>query len=141
MFFGCGPAPDEPAEAELATLVQRARPTWIDYGEDIKAELGATPAARWDGHPVSAHIDGNRLTVSFEVAPPWRDYAFGIPVLVRDPLGTMHRARGYQKGTYEFTLDGFAPGAVIPWVELRFPPYEERRIAFDASGTWRAANE
>ncbi len=135
----CDSAPDEPTETELARLVQRARPVWENYGEDIKAELGATPVARWSGRLVEARVEGNRVTLTFDVGPPWRDYAFGIPVLVRDPLGAVHRASSYRAGAYEFVLGGFAPGAVIPWIEIQFPPYEERRIAFDSTGAWRDA--
>ena len=133
----CSGPDDQVPDPELARLVQRARPVWANYGEDLKAQLGATPVARWSGKPVAAQIDGNRCSLSFEIDDPWRNYPFGIPVLVRDPLGKVHRSKSYAGGTYEFTLDGFAPGAVIPWIEFRFPPYEERRIAFDAAGSWR----
>lgn len=134
----CNRASDEPTGDDLARLVRRARPVWANYGEDLKAQLGATPVARWSGGPVEAQLDGNRLQLTFDIGPPWSEYAFGIPVLVRDPLGKVHRHRGYASGMYEFTLDGFAADAVIPWIEIRFPPYEERRIAFDANGIWRA---
>lgn len=135
---GCDDSVRGSAPHELADLVKRARPAWEDYGEDMKAALGAAPVAQWTGRPVSARIRGSSVTIQFEVGPPWDDYAFGIPVLVRDPLGRVRSPRSYADHTYEFTLDGFAPGAVVAWIEIRFPPNEERRIAFDQSGSWHA---
>jgi hypothetical protein len=130
----------EPTEAELTQLVARARPAWENYGEDMKAALGATPVARWSGRPVLARLDRSKVYVEFELSPPWNEYVFGMPVLLRDPLGRVHRPASYEDNTYTYSLAGFAPGAVIAWVELRFPPNEERRIAFDREGVWRAEN-
>jgi hypothetical protein len=138
IILGCNVSKAGPSLDELAVLVDRARPAWEDYGEDMKAALGAAPVARWSGRPVSAHIEGSRITVVFEVGLPWRDYRFGMPILIRDPLGHVHSPVSYTQGTYEFSLDGFAPGAVIAWLEIRFPPNEERRIAFDRAGNWQA---
>ncbi len=134
----CTPPNDAPTQDELATLVARARPVWANYGEDIKAELGATPVAQWSGRPLSARVEDGRVRIEFELSAPWRDYAFGMPVLIRDPLGRVHRPARYADHAYEFTLEGFASGAVIAWIEVRYPPNEERRIAFDHAGDWRA---
>lgn len=135
----CTDSTDSTDADELAQLVARARPVWADYGEGMKAALGATPVARWAGRPIAADVTDRRVTVEFELDAPWREYSFGMPILIRDPLGRVHDPVSYSDGTYVFELDGFAPGAVIAWIEIRFPPNEERRIAFDHDGEWRAA--
>jgi hypothetical protein len=134
----CTDSAGGPTQDELAALVAQARPVWANYGEDLKAELGATPVAQWAGRPTSAQIENDRIQIEFELEAPWTGYPFGMPILMRDPLGRVHRPVGYAAHAYEFQLEGFAPGAVIAWIEIRYPPNEERRIVFDQTGNWRA---
>ena len=47
-------------------------------------------------------------------------------------------ARNEQGGVYTFHHSGPLDAVSTPWVELRFPPNEERRIVFDSGGVWRA---
>jgi hypothetical protein len=123
---------------ELARLAQRARVSWADYGEDIKAELGATPAAQWRGAPVEARLEKQAITVRFSLEPPWSGYEFGFPILLRDPEGRVVSPTAYSDGVYRFAHVGTATPLTVPWIEVRYPPNEERRIVFDAGGVWHA---
>ncbi len=131
------------SEAELAGRVRAARPNWSNYTEDLKAYLGATPVAQWTGEPVEASVDGNRVSVTFRLAPPWSGYAFGMPLLLRDPMGRIHANRDFQRqngaGAYTFVLDNLDPATPLPWVEIRFPSDRQKRLVFDAHGTWTPA--
>jgi hypothetical protein len=125
---------------ELEKRVDRARVTWADYGEGIKAELGATPAAHWHGAPAEARLVDGAIEVRFALRPPWSDYEFGMPILLRDPEGNVFSPDEFTKGgTYAFRHTGPVTPLSVPWVELRYPPNEERRIVFDTAGQWRAA--
>jgi len=127
---------------ELGRLVGRARVVWQDYGEDIKAGVGATPAAQWHGRPVEARLGESGIDVSFEVDGLWASYDFGIPILLRTPeeqvLTPTQYVRAEPGGVYTFRHPGPLDAVSTPWVELRYPPNEERRIVFDSTGVWRA---
>lgn len=136
--------PSPPAsEPELAGRVRRAQPDWGNYTEDLKAYLGATPVAQWSGEPVQARVDGNVVAVTFRLEPPWATYAFGMPLLLRDPLGSVHQNQDYRRedsaGVYTFVLSEFDPDAPLPWVEIKFPSERQKRLVFDASGVWTSA--
>ncbi len=128
-------------EAELARLVGRARLSWADYGEGIKAALGATPAAQWHGAPVEVRLAESSIKVHFSVGVPWNEYAFGFPILLRDPEGRVATPVKYERtatgGVYTFRHEGTLTPLAVPWVELRYPPNEEQRVIFDATGVWR----
>lgn len=128
--------------AALAKDAARARVTWADYGEGIKAKLGATPAALWHGGPESAKLVDGGIEVTFSLNGSWSEFDFGMPILLRDPEGQVYAPKSYTRaapgGTYLFAHNGTVTPLSIPWVEVKFPPNDERRIVFDADGAWHA---
>ena len=134
-------APGMP-EADLSRLVSRARVVWEDYGEDIKAGVGATPAAQWHGAPVEVRLADEAIEVTFELQGLWASYPFGIPILLRTPEGHVISSGSYTRtergGVYTFRHPDPLSAVSTPWVELRFPPNEEKRITFDSKGVWHA---
>lgn len=128
-------------KAELARLAGRAHLVWADYGEGIKAALGATPAAQWHGAPVEVRLAESSIEVRFSLGAPWYKYDFGMPILLRDPEGNVATPVKYERtatgGVYTFRHEGPLTSVAVPWVELRYPPNEERRVVFDATGVWR----
>ena len=78
------------------------------------------------------------MQVTFELAGPWASREAAIPVLLRDPLGVVHRSSGEvlasPRVTYEY-MDGQGALATVPWVELRYP-HKEQRVMLDADGHW-----
>jgi len=127
---------------EIAPLASRARVTWADYGEEIKAELGATPAALWHGAPVGARLADGGIEVRFALSGPWAEFNFGMPILLRDPEGNVSSPARYTPsapgGVYFFNHAGAVTPLSVPWVEVKFPPNDERRIVFDSAGNWSA---
>jgi len=123
--------------------VAGARPGWTAYTEELKAALGATPVARWEGRPIRVERDGAVLFVTFELDAPWRSYGFGLPVLLRDPLGGVRLPSGYapvdEGGRYRYELDGVDAETVLPWVEVKYPRERTQRLVLDGDGGWRAA--
>ncbi len=138
------PADPEIPQTDLARLVARARVVWQDYGEDIKAAVGATPAAQWHGAPTEVRLTDGEIDVRVELQGIWASYDFGIPILLRTPEGQVLQSEGYARhergGVYTFRHPDSNNAMSTPWVELRYPPNEERRIVFDATGVWRAPN-
>ena len=129
-------------EVDLARLVGRARVVWEDYGEDIKAAVGATPATQWRGAPAEVRLGDGAIDVVFELSGQWASYDFGMPILLRTPeeqvLVPSKYVRNDAGGVYTFRYTGSPNAVSTPWVELRYPPNEERRIVFDSTGVWRA---
>ena len=125
---------------ELERRVGASAPQWADYQEDIKAQLGATPAAEWEGKLISARIDGANLYVEFEIIGPWASREIALPLLAHDPLGNTYRNVGSQfegaRVTYEFVLDEAAAKRMLPWIELKYP-HRERRLVFSDDGLWQ----
>lgn len=126
--------------AELSRLAARADVTWEDYAEGIKAALGATPVALWQGSPARARLVDGGIEVEFALSGAWSEFEFGMPILLRDPEGKVSAPKRYARsasgGVYFFTHNGPVTPLSVPWAEVRFPPNEERRIAFDAKGAW-----
>lgn len=135
---------DGVSESELAGRVARARPDWSNFTEDLKGYLGATPVARWKGVPREARVEGNMVRIRFAIDPPWSGYAFGMPILLRDPLGHVHLNRDYERGdgngTYTFVLNELDPDVALPWVEIKYPSEHQKRLVFSGDGTWRAGD-
>lgn len=128
------------SEQELASRTRSSQPAWQNYEEDIKAQIGATPVAQWQGAPIEVRRDGDRLYVTFRLSGPWAQRDIAIPVLLRDPLGrTYQNVRAQRDGhvvTYVFPLFGEDPAVPLAWVKLRFPG-TERRIALSGGGAWQ----
>jgi hypothetical protein len=130
-----------PAE-ELSRRCAESRPEWSSYQEDVKGQVGAAPVAAWKGEPVRVELAGGRLLITFRLPPPWSGYDAALPVLVRDPLGSVSRNISAERRddglrVYGFTLPGAQDAAPIPWIEIRYP-HTERRIPLDARGVWQA---
>ena len=127
---------------ELAQRVQRSFPDWADYQEDLKAQLGATPVARWEGAPLRARVAGDEVTVVFEVSGPWAEYDFALPILIKDHLGMVYRNNAARRTgpevEYTFQLKDRVEGTSVPWVEIAYP-HHFQRIAFSDEGEWSAA--
>lgn len=138
------PSDEIPVE-ELRQRVQESDPIWANYHEDLKAQIGSTPVARWVGEPVGARIVGSEVHVDFRLTGLWSELEFPLPMLVRNHLGTVVRessaaqgnsAQGNSVMTYIFPLsDG-----VSPWVDLQYPHYT-RKIVFNADGVWSGATD
>ena len=134
-------APTEISETELARRVAGSVPQWADYQEELKAHLGATPVARWQGEPIRAVVEGREVRVTFAIRGVWARYDFALPVLLRSHLGKVYvnrqATRRASEVTYIFQLIDLADGAATPWVEIRYP-HRERRLLMSPEGTWRA---
>lgn len=133
------PVPDD----EIARRVRDSRPTWQNYPEDIKAQVGARLAAEWQGEPVAAESDGVEIRVTFRLHGPWKDRDQAFPVLLEEPLGGIHQNTAAAIRTdmpdtvvYVFPLGDAERGMPIPWIHLKFP-HGERRIVL-SNGAWRA---
>jgi len=125
--------------ADLAQRVASSRPTWENYHEDVKAQVGATPVAQWVGEPESAARVPRGVRVTFLVTGAWAQRDCAPPVLLRDPRGEVHRSvRAAIAGgrvAYSFEWPG-SEGALLPWIELRYP-HGEKRLVLSEDGTWR----
>ncbi len=135
-------SPTEVSTDELALRVQRSVPRWANYQEDLKAQVGSTPLARWEGSPIRARVAEDEVTVAFEVSGAWADYDFALPVLLKDHLGKVYRNHAARRTNseveYIFRLADRSEGASIPWVEIAYP-HNFQRLAFSDEGTWYAA--
>lgn len=134
-------ARDRTEPEELSRNAALSRPEWANYQEDIKAHLGATPAAQWKGRPVSAQLTGNVLEVIFELSGPWAEYGFVLPILMRDALGDERRQTAYvldsPRVTYIFHLPERQGSTPIPWILIKYPNHEDR-LVLDPQGAWKA---
>lgn len=128
---------------ELQRRIETSAPRWANYQEDIKGQIGAAPAAEWEGKPISARIDGANLRVEFEIAGPWEARELALPLLAHDPLGnTYQNTAALFEGarvTYVFTLAEVPARGTLPWVEIKYP-HRERRLVFSDTGVWEAAS-
>lgn len=136
MALRCVPALDD---QEVARRVAESRPTWPNYQEDIKAQIGAGPVAEWEGQLESVEAHAGRVVVRFIVRGPWSTRDCAIPILLQEPLGGVHQSEDARREgahvTYTFRLaKGDAP---VPWIALRFP-HGTRRIAIPSTGAWKS---
>ena len=139
LFNACGAVVPED---EIARRVRASRPTWQSYSEDIKAQLGAGPAAEWEGSLREVRIEGGEIRAVVELSGPWAKRSVAAPVLLNDPVGgprqntTAERDDG--RVTYGFSLPSSQSGLAVPWVELKFPN-GQRRVSLSEKGTWTAS--
>lgn len=126
---------DIPVE-EIQTRIDESNPDWANYHEDLKAQIGATPVAKWHGLPVSAKLADGSLHITFTLEGYWIENQLVIPLLIRDNLGHVTSETGATLDgtaiTYTFSVSQDPPP---PWVELQYP-HATRRIAFDTNGAW-----
>ncbi|MGI6458554.1 MAG: hypothetical protein ACOX5J_00395 [Candidatus Hydrogenedentales bacterium] len=124
---------------ELARRVINCEPSWSNYDEDLKAQIGAAPVAEWKGEPAEARWEAGELMVSFAVLGVWAGRDTAIPVLVKLPNGETHRneAAAWEGGklVYQFTT---SLQAMPQWVIVRYPFYGERRLVLSEDGRWES---
>ena len=122
-------------DSELATRTVNARPAWANYQEDIKAQIGATPVAQWQGTPRRAWQDSQGIHVQFVLKSPWDKRTCTIPVLIRDSGGTISQSiKGIIENnalTYTFPP---SPLAVVSSasIEIKYP-HDERRLVLETT--------
>lgn len=138
LFSACGTAVPED---ELARRVRASHPTWQSYSEDIKAQLGAGPAAEWEGSLREVRVEGDEIRVVVALSGPWAKRTVAAPVLLNDPVGGARQnttaERDDSRVTYGFPLPASQAGLAVPWVELKFPN-GQRRVTLTEAGTWAA---
>jgi hypothetical protein len=126
-------------EEELARRVQQCAPSWSNYDEDLKAQLGATPVAEWEGELEGVGWEASALTVSFALTGDWAKRDIGIPVLVKLPVGETVRSGSFSRNgsmaIYRFPTPLDSPPQ---WVVVRYPFYGERRVVLSKDGHWSA---
>lgn len=143
LIYSFRKSPEPISPEELAERVSASRPEWANYHEDLKAQVGVTPVAEWQGEPIYATQTGRQLDITFDISGTWSQRDMALPILVRDPFGgvrrDVHAKREKNKVTYRFVIDPSAEHAPVPWVEIQYP-HHERRIVFSEEGTWSADN-
>lgn len=138
LFSACnGAVPEE----EIARRVRASHLTWQSYSEDIKAQLGAGPAAEWEGSLRQVRVEGDEIRVVVALSGPWAKRAVAAPVLINDPVGGARQntsaERDDSRVTYGFPLPASRAGLSVPWVELKLPN-GQRRVTLSEKGTWAA---
>ncbi|MFP6615639.1 MAG: hypothetical protein VCB26_04485 [Candidatus Hydrogenedentota bacterium] len=130
---------DEISPDELRRRVEATTTDWANYHEDLKGQIGSTPVARWKGEPVSSRIEGNTLSIVFEVSGYWAEAEVNLPLIILDPLGkTYANSDSIRVGsmvTYTFLISG-DESPRVPWIELKYP-HATRRIVY-AEEMWEA---
>lgn len=130
--------PPGPTPEELARRTATCQPTWQNYQEDIKGQIGAGLVAEWAGKPEQVRRDGAILRVRFQLEGAWGQRTSAIPILLREPGGSVHRNRDAEcragRVTYVFELGEGVAGA-LPWIELKYPHGEKRLVLFE-DGSW-----
>lgn len=115
---------------ELDRRCRHAIPTWPNYDEDIKAQVGARPFAEWEGEPVEAWRTEYGLAVSFRVSGVWATRDTAMPILLRDALGTVLRnGDWYRDGAlvvYRFPAEGEFAALTLDSIEVRYPRQTRR---------------
>lgn len=128
-------------EEQLRARVEASRPTWESYQEEVKAQVGATPVAMWEGSIDEVRAESGRVTVVFRIAEPWSELSVAMPVLLRDPFMNTHAASSVEAGggraTYVFEVPEASSSGSLAWVEVKYPR-GSRRVALSAEGVWRA---
>jgi len=136
-IVGCTP---RTTDEELGRRVEASRPAWESYQEDLKSQIGAGPVAAWEGAPVAVRADRSVVRATFRVAGPWAQREAAIPILMRDPLGGVHRSlqadHDGDRVTYLFGLPASASGTPFPWLEFKYPR-QEMRIVLSDGGGWQ----
>ncbi len=126
---------------ELTRRCTEAQPSWANYDEDLKAQVGAAYVARWSGAPVHAEMRSDVLFIDFYLEPPWARYGCALPVLVREPAGRVLQSVAATHSdamvTYRFNLPPDYEESCPPWVTVRYPR-DEWRLPLGPEGVWTA---
>jgi hypothetical protein len=124
------------SDAELQRRISATRPSWENYQEDIKAQIGARPVAEWEGAVSQWHCAGNRAYVQFQLRGPWAKRKAVMPVLLREPTGAVHHPEQAERGgdtvTYVFQLPDQFISTMPAWLELKSPRGESRIVASES---------
>jgi len=135
-------APTTVPPDELARRCAASRPTWQDYEENIKAQIGATPAAEWAGTLHNVSRQGRFVRITWRLAPPWNERRVAIPMLLKEPRGAivLNREVEWRGGSpvYVFQLPEGMDDAPLPWIEIKYPHGEQRLVLYD-DGSWAAS--
>ena len=135
LLTACGAISDE----ELTRRAEASSPTWQNYPEDIKGQIGAGPVAEWEGEPVRIRRMRGDLRVTFRVQGPWATRGAAMPVLLKHHKGgwirSIETVEEAGQLTYVFNLPPEVARAQPPWVELKYP-HGRKRVALDAAGSW-----
>ncbi|MCX5758735.1 MAG: hypothetical protein NTU83_09580 [Candidatus Hydrogenedentes bacterium] len=125
------------SDRELAARIEKSRPAWESYQEDIKGQIGAGPVAEWDGTPSRLWFDRDAVFFTFAMRGPWAARDMGVPVLLRDPSGRVQRdLRADRNGLMVcYTFERPKLDALPTWLEIRYP-HTERRLVLSARGEW-----
>ena len=138
LHLACSPGV---TDAELARRVAAAHPAWQSYEEDIKAQLGAGPAAEWSGSLDAVRCDAESIRATFRVVGPWSRRTVAAPILMREPTGRVLQNRDASNDggsvTYVFDRPSTLTSDVPAWLEFRFP-HGEGRVVLSENGTWNA---
>jgi len=117
---------------ELYRRCVQATPTWPNYDEDIKAQVGARPFAEWKGEPLSAIRDDEGLAVTFTLSGPWAERDAAMPILIRDALGTVQRDGHWHRDgphvVYRFPAESDSAVLSLDSVEVRYPHHTRRLL-------------
>jgi hypothetical protein len=130
------------SDEEIGRRIAESRPAWSNYDEDLKAQLGATPVAEWEGEPADVRWESGAISVVFELSGPWAERESAIPVLIELPTGeTIQNDAALREGVevvYRFSTPLKAPPR---WIAVRYPFYGERRIVLSDEGKWRSTED
>ena len=134
--LGCTPGI---TDEELEGRVDASRPAWESYQEDLKSQIGAGPVAQWEGVPVKVRAQRRAVHVTFRLTAPWAHRDAALPILMREPLGGVHRNLDARcdgdRVTYLFECPQSASGTPFPWIELKYPRHQKRIVLSDR-GEW-----
>ncbi len=120
------------SDDELRVRTEASQPTWQNYIEDIKGQVGARYVAEWSGGVEQAGVakDESRFWVSFHVEGAWAGRDAAIPVLLREPRGNSICSSGFEKkdGDLKYFFDSpySLEDASVPWLEVKHPAGEHR---------------
>lgn len=136
IVFACGcssPLSDD----ELLRRTSASYPTWQNYPEDIKAQVGAGPVAEWNGEPQRVWGQGGSVYASFQMKGSWSQRGSAIPILMQEPTGGTYRnaAATRENGmlVYRFDLPEPLSAESLAWVQLKYP-HGDRRMTLPKAG-------
>ena len=123
---------------EIVRRCRESRPVWQNYQEDVKGQIGARATATWHGEPLQLELVDGTARLTMRLSGPWIAYPVGMPILLRDPQGnTVQSIEAGPPGEERTCIFQLPSKITPPWVEIHYP-HAERRLALNATGSWRA---
>jgi len=130
---------------ELLMRCSVSRPTWENYHEDIKAQIGSAQVAAWRGNitGISLYTSEDTSTVEVQVSVAvegkWGSIEAAMPLLLRESYGhellPQSITRDNDKRIYCYILPDSSTISIPTWVEL-YTPAENRRFSLSSEGKW-----